>query len=859
MDEEQKQLLLAQTQKLNEILSLLQEIKENGSEVPPKIERMISDIRYEKQTGNQQLEYTITTEQTIYDSSQHPSYGDFVPPIQQAGGQSFQQYTGTARQPEQQYAGTIGKPEQQYAGTIGQTERQFAGTIGQPVQKNNNATQAQPYRTDRTPSWQNKASQAAAAQKKQKRREKISSLEFSIGTSLLSVLGAILILTALALLTIHYMDNTMQGIFLFAGPVLLILFSEFFLRKRIARFSAVLTSLGIAVLYLAVILNYVYLLKYSGVAAILGTVFVTIASMYLSLRNQSAVIRCLALIGGYISLITMGEPKTLTQLIVVILIVSIISLGNIILPLRKNNLAADFATNVLNLVLFTLLLYYRANAAFSGSTVTEWMISAYGVILLVTASILCLRAIWRLRASGNTRNIAPVIFYLGTLLYVLLMTRAVMNIYLGYIPHILTAFVFMYLGQTCGLRWMYYFQAALMTFMTVSLAIRNIAGNSLGTWLPWIGIAVITYILNRKVRNIYLTIWNYFFTLSSFIIFLFIDRFIISTIYIAIFWIFFFLPANYEMDENETFYNIACRYWVFLFSMIFGYRWLVWIKPYVTLTDQQSVVWVQSGLLLLFLILTIVIPLITTQVEGFHHKNQKTIHFAIFTTSVVAQIFVYHITPIAFICVFLLETLILLYLWREPIAKKLKVRELLFAFYVSYMYSQAQQIFQIHDAIIWTIGLMLIALLSVLYGCLKRIKNLRVFGLILTILISIKLIFFDLSKFDLLLKIVLFLIVGILTLVVSFIYNKMAKSGNEERPVLYYRDEADDDQKKNEHSPGLDKSVEHTAEAKVEADTAAEVKADTDMEVEVETERKTVTEEEMQEDSFEGNEPQKED
>jgi hypothetical protein len=72
-----------------------------------------------------------------------------------------------------------------------------------------------------------------------------------------------------------------------------------------------------------------------------------------------------------------------------------------------------------------------------------------------------------------------------------------------------------------------------------------------------------------------------------------------------------------------------------------------------------------------------------------------------------------------------------------------------------------------------SILLMILAFINVYIGLKLRIKEMRKYGLMLACMVCLKLIFIDLYSFDFMVKAALFMVIGIIALSVSYMYNKL--------------------------------------------------------------------------------------
>ncbi len=139
-------------------------------------------------------------------------------------------------------------------------------------------------------------------------RARRNRLEMKLGAGWLGRIGIFLVVVAVALFGYWargFVNAYVKGALIFLLGALLVGAGEFLYRKKKAPLHEIFLGGGIAVLYLAAFLGH-FVLKYDG-EAILGIlpalavcVFITIASVLLSLRYSSRTVLCLSAVGGYL-------------------------------------------------------------------------------------------------------------------------------------------------------------------------------------------------------------------------------------------------------------------------------------------------------------------------------------------------------------------------------------------------------------------------------------------------------------------------------------------------------------------------------------------------------------------------------
>ena len=185
------------------------------------------------------------------------------------------------------------------------------------------------------------------------------SVEFKVGTVILGVLGIAFLLVAFITFGLNFMNSLMQGVFLYMIGIMLIVFSEFFVFKRIEKFSYCLTGLGISSLYVVTLINYIYLEIFSSWAALLITVIFTSFFFYLSRKKDSGMIRIICLIGCYLSLMPIHSLKNQIEFLIPAVVVFLVNLAGIYCPVIKRRMAVDLIQYICSFSVVFYLIYLQ--------------------------------------------------------------------------------------------------------------------------------------------------------------------------------------------------------------------------------------------------------------------------------------------------------------------------------------------------------------------------------------------------------------------------------------------------------------------------------------------------------------------
>lgn len=181
---------------------------------------------------------------------------------------------------------------------------------------------------------------------------KTKSVEFKIGIHVFSLIGALFILAAFVTFGFYFLKGAFQGICIYMAAFALVLFSELFLRRKMQKFAGVITGIGIGCLYAANIVNYLVLHWVNGIIAVLFTLLIAAATIWLSRKRDSVVIRLIGLIGCYVCLYPIHGFETELSFFVLTVILFIVNVAGVLFP-NQSRAAAILAVHAALNVIFT--------------------------------------------------------------------------------------------------------------------------------------------------------------------------------------------------------------------------------------------------------------------------------------------------------------------------------------------------------------------------------------------------------------------------------------------------------------------------------------------------------------------------
>lgn len=182
-------------------------------------------------------------------------------------------------------------------------------------------------------------------------RTKQNNIESLIGLNIINKLGILLLIIGIitaAQFTYFRLPDTLKGIFTFAVGILLLITGELLNRKKPNVFSLGITSGGVAVLYVALVLSY-FQFNILGMYQALGLcVLITAGAFVLSQRYNSQTISTFAMIGGYLPIFSIAGSKTMVYGAMVYFVV--LNLLALIISVNKKWMVTAYIGFVLNVI-----------------------------------------------------------------------------------------------------------------------------------------------------------------------------------------------------------------------------------------------------------------------------------------------------------------------------------------------------------------------------------------------------------------------------------------------------------------------------------------------------------------------------
>lgn len=571
------------------------------------------------------------------------------------------------------------------------------------------------------------------------------SFEFKIGAGIFSMVGAAFVLAAFVIIGFNFLEGVWQGICLYAASITLILMSEILIKKLNERFSQVITGIGISCLYISTVINYMVLENINGLVASIITLVIALFAILFGRKKDAASIRMISFIGCYICFLPIREFESSLSLLIMTGILLIINAVSVFFPNQKN-------VGVISAV------HMIAHTVFTGVATGLLLVGDMDILYIALFAISSLIIVNMIYFRHKEKDE----FYLKLIFSITLGFMAVFLVSIGCFEHgiedealllfnklltevmaVAISAVFFILWGSDKRKWIqYYFTAAIVVLF------NGFSDYRLETTIGIIAVFALTRLL-YKVKDlevldcilaIIMVLQGLYMCKTWYVIpfaaVLLLSAFIIkrcAVFHEIVLSVGFVAGICCQFDGNWTL--PACVGILFVFFLLFNH--LPWLKEIKQLPYNITNVSL-AGLLCLC----------TVFCEEYYY-NAITM---------------------------LIGAVIIIVAFRARYGLAVPKKYLLLAGFLVYM------IFTSHfeTPVAVSILLMVVAIGCVVAGFLLKDKVYRICGLVMAILVCVKLVVYDFVELESLPKAILFLTVGIIALVISFLYIYLEKKEDKE-------------------------------------------------------------------------------
>ena len=573
--------------------------------------------------------------------------------------------------------------------------------------------------------------------------KKKKSTEFTIGATVLSVVGGAFILTALVMLAMNYMNDVVKGIGMYAISLVVFLLSELLIYKKFPKMGAVLTGIGIGGIYISTALSYSILQLFNEWIMMLLLLLITAGIFWLNRKRESTILRVFSFVICYICFLPLINTIGEDGFVMWILATFMINVLCIILPVGAKRDLLDRVQMGVN-TFFTFLCWVQLD---------DNAVAMESLLLLYFSSFFIIQLLLATQIKRNIKNIdiprpmgvgAFVVYWLCNF-FLLSMTAIAYEdifdnqlvLYGNLIAVAIVCAVLSVVLWKSKHKWHLYIYMTLFVMYPFS----ECAGISI-TACVLIAMAITKVLALQNVKS--LRVWD-----------------VCLTTLVA-------MEAIGETDPMWSYvYLVAIIISILLIKHWQTYYEIILVGALLLFTYDRLVFELQIPAIVGILLMAV---LLFNNVKRFQGKNIILFNVFALVVQIICNLvlmlpeFEQEYLIYIFTLVFSVATILLTF--HEHYHMEVKGKNIFLAVYLSYM----AFIFDWEWPIINSIFMMLIALVCVGVGFADKQKGIRIYGLVLSLVICGKIALYDFLGAATLQKIILFFSVGVIALVISGIY-----------------------------------------------------------------------------------------
>lgn len=569
-------------------------------------------------------------------------------------------------------------------------------------------------------------------------------LEFKFGANVLNIIGVILILISLITfgkyVYTNYMSDLLKGIFLFAISGCVLFSGEKVFKKKLPKFSSGISALGVGGLYASIMINYLVLDTINSAAALILTVIITGISIFISYGDSSNIVRMIALLGAYMCLFPMDYLRGTTSYITVAILITI-SIANGCFPIR----------NKIFLIYSSIINVAFCEAIMAAGFLEEPALKIYLVAALIINNIMYMKL---LKDDDSRYYLVGFISSLSLIVLILANGELILRL-----TCLLVSIASYYTAKN-KLKTVHLINAGL-TMTSLLFIYREDLGMMFTVLYIMLMALTMVYIIKKDANKL---LQYYFMGLVILGMFWFImgstlEIILYGTAFAAMIW---FLSDKYKNN-------------ILLIS--FKHTYLVLIAFIITFMNRPFILMEYN--IFLCGTLSIIYIILTTNVDKLKHDSIKQSNIIVISTSfIICSLAGFnHIIP-CIISLALGSAMIVLFTSEKYVDAQciLQHKLIIYSLYSTYGICSLFSVIGLNNTlanILLSIILMIIALGNVWVGFKADTVEIRRYGLILSLIVCAKLLLVDFYSFDFVMKAMLFLVVGVIALAISYIYSKL--------------------------------------------------------------------------------------
>lgn len=588
--------------------------------------------------------------------------------------------------------------------------------------------------------------------------------EFKIGAGIFSMIGAIFVLVAFIIFGVNFLQGIWQGLCLYAVSAIVVLLSELLIKRISSSACSVLTAIGIGGLFVSTIINYSVLGNISEAVSLVITLVIALMSVLLSRKKDSASIRLITVLGCYICFFPRQYYDSDIIFLCKALMLLMVNGVGVLLPNQKNR---KIISGV-HMAACAMFMGSMAVFAFSGYAVSP-VLRVAGYVL---GGLIPLNLIY-FRERENSETYLSVIYdiCLGIAFFTFVILFSLVD----------------YEAGTAGQMRVFHELLMGLQALAVSFIFFVLWGQDRRKWVQY-------YYLSGTLLLLVSTVGSFVSDETNNII---IGRIVTGAGILAVFLLARFLANVKELAVLDCILEVIAA--SFGFSLAFGigtgYGWVFAVVLFLALfrakrfllfhemavllfftsgalfpTGSSLFIPAQVGTLLLLFLLINHLPVLRTQYPLPYNIVNAVL------------IFIYSVGIIFWegewinIITMMLGAVAIAVMFRSGYGMEMPRKYFLVAGYLVVMILLARFPVPAMTSALF----MLVAMGCIAEGFREKDKAYRIFGLVMAMFVCAKLIVFDFLVLETLTKVIIFFIVGIVALAISFLYTYLERKSRQE-------------------------------------------------------------------------------
>lgn len=572
-------------------------------------------------------------------------------------------------------------------------------------------------------------------------------VEFKIGAGIFSTLGAVFVLVSLVIFGFNFLEGIWQGVCLYVAAAAVILLSELLIRRLSPKISLIISAIGISSLFISTVINYLVLKNINGIVASVITLAIAAFSILYSRKKDATSVRLITFFGCYICFFPIKGFESELSFLIMMGMVFAINLASVLLPNQKNGALIGCVHMITHLIYTT------------GVTVmvlADKMDITY-VSFFVVLSLVLLNLIYY--SQKQKLELWYSVIYSIVLGFFALILIAVSSVTYGnssdeavlfckYLTEAMTlavAIVFFVLWGKEKSRWIQYYFIAAIVILFNGFTDYNLEAT--------IAISLMFVITRFLCKEKELLVLDSILTMVM----------VLQGMYVAEEW--YAIPITVILILSV----VTIKNWHIYQEIVLTVFFLFMLSVTIDLDGKWTLPIVVASLPVMFLAFN--------HLPNLREKQQFPYNVVNIVFAGILSLFTIFLEDyIVSFVVMLVGAVIILIAFRERYKMNVPRKYMFLAGYLIVMILTAGYESPVMESVL----LMIVSVICVGIGFRLKDKVYRIFGLIMAVLVCIKLIVFDFGELESMAKAILFLLVGIIALAISFLYIYLEKKEDEE-------------------------------------------------------------------------------